>query len=55
MKSKNLANSLLKSRKKLPDEIAYKLRLEIAKTYNMKPDRVFDSFLENLVTIKSLK
>lgn len=55
MRSKSLAKTLLKSRSKLPDEVAKKLRIEIAETYNMKPDRVFDSFLETLLTIKSLK
>jgi len=55
MRSKSLAKTLLKSRHSLPDEIANELRLEIAETYSMKPDRVFDTFLETLLTIKSLK
>ncbi|XP_025404832.1 exonuclease 3'-5' domain-containing protein 2 isoform X2 [Sipha flava] len=55
MRSKSLAQTLLKSRHKLPDKIIYELKLEIAEIYNIKPNRVFDSFLETLVTIKSLK
>lgn len=55
MRSKSLAQTLLKSRHKLPDKIICELKLEIAEIYNMKPNRVFDSFLETLVTIKSLK
>lgn len=55
MRSKNLAKTLLKSQSKLPDVIVNKLKLEIAEIYNMKPDRVFDTFLEALLTIKSLK
>ncbi|KAE9544452.1 hypothetical protein AGLY_001631 [Aphis glycines] len=55
MRSKSLAKTLLKSRHSLPDKIANELRLEIAETYNMKPNRVFDTFLETLLTIKSIK
>lgn len=55
MKSKGLAKTLLKSGDTLPVKVINELKLEIAETYNMKPDRVFDSFLENLLTIKSLK
>lgn len=55
MRSKSLAKTLLKSRNKLPEKIANNLKLEIAEVYNIKPDRVFDSFLESLTTIKSLK
>lgn len=55
MRSKSLAKTLLKSRDKLPEKIAYKLKLEIAEIYNMKPDRVFNSFLESLMTISYLK
>jgi hypothetical protein len=55
MRSKSLAKTLLKSRHSIPDKIANELRLEIAETYNMKPNRVFDTFLESLLTIKSLK
>lgn len=55
MRSKSLAKTLLKSQDTLPDKVAYKLKLEIAETYNIKPERVFDSFLETLLTIKSLK
>lgn len=55
MKSKSLAKTLLKSQDTLPVKVSYKLKLEIAETYNMKPERIFNSFLENLLTIKSLK
>lgn len=55
MRSKSLAKTLLKSREKLPNTVLYKLKLEIAETYNMKPDCLFDSFLESLLTIKSLR
>lgn len=55
MRSKSLAKTLLKSQHSLPDKKAIELRSEIAETYNMKPDRVFDTFLETLLTIKSLK
>lgn len=55
MRSKSLAKTLLKSRGKLPDFVVNKLKLEIAETYNVKPDRVFDTFLETLLTIKSLR
>lgn len=55
MRSKSLAKTLLKSRDKLPHKVANALKLEIAEIYNMKPDRVFDTFLEILLTIKSLK
>lgn len=55
MRSKSLAKTLLKSQNELPDKITYKLKLEIAQTYNIKPERVFDSFLETLLTIKCLK
>lgn len=55
MRSRGVAKTLLKFRNKLPEEILNKLKLEIAETYNIRPDRVFDSFLETLLTIKSLK
>jgi len=55
MRSKSLAKTLLKSKHSLPDKVANELRQEIAETYNMKPSRVFDTFLETLLTIKSLK
>lgn len=55
MRSRSLAKTLLKSRDKLPDKVVNALKLEIAKTYNMKPDRIFDTFLEALLSIKSLK
>jgi len=55
MRSKSLAKTLLKSREKLPDSVIYKLKLEIAETYNMKPDRLFDYFLKTLLTVKSLR
>jgi len=55
IKSKNLAKTLLNCRDKLSDNTRNKLKLEIAKTYNIKPDRVFDTFLETLITIKYLK
>lgn len=55
MRSRSLAKTLLKSRDKLPDKVSNALKLEISKTYNMKPDRVFDTFLEALLNIKSLK
>lgn len=55
MRSRSLAKTLLKSRDKLPDKVANALKLEIAETYNMKPDRIFDTFLEALLSIKSLK
>lgn len=55
MRSKSLAKTLLKCRHTLPDKVIDDLKLEIAEIYNMKPNRVFDSFLEMLLTIKSLK
>lgn len=55
MRSKNVAKTLLKFRNKLSDEKLNKLKLEIAETYNIRPDRVFDSFLETILTIKNLK
>lgn len=55
MRSKSLAKTLLKSRDKLPKEIIDKLKLEVADIYNIKPNRVFDSFLETLLTVKSLR
>lgn len=55
MRSKSLAKTLLKSQNKLSDEISNKLKLEIAEIYNINPGRVFDSFLETLLTIKNLK
>lgn len=55
MRSKSLAKTLLKLQEKLPDSVIYKLKLEIAEIYNMKPDRLFDSFLETLLTVKSLR
>jgi len=55
MRSKSLAKTLLKSRHSLPVKVENDLRQEIAETYDMKPNRVFDSFLETLLTIKSLK
>ncbi|VVC27069.1 Ribonuclease H-like domain,3'-5' exonuclease domain [Cinara cedri] len=55
MRSKSLAKTLLKSQNKLPDEVYNKLKLEIAEIYNIRPDRVFDSYLEILLTIKNLK
>lgn len=55
MKSKSLAKTLLKSRHKLPDTMVHKLKLEIAEIYGMKPDRIFDTFLETLLSVKSLK
>lgn len=55
MRSKSLAKTLLKSPNKLPNKVADALKLEIAEIYNMKPDRVFDSFLETILTMKSLK
>lgn len=55
MRSKSLAKTLLKSQDTLPVKVSYKLKLEIAETYNIKPERIFNSFLENLLTIKSLK
>lgn len=55
MKSKSLAKTLLKAREKLPDKIVNKLKLEIANTYNIKSECVYDSFLETLLIIKSLR
>jgi len=55
IRSKNLAKILLKSQDKLSDNTIKKLKLEIAETYNIKPDRVFDIFLKSLLTIKYLK
>jgi len=55
MRSKSLAKTLLKSSNKLPDKVINKLKLEISEIYNMKPDRVYNTFLETILTIKSLK
>lgn len=55
MRSKSVAKTFLKYRDKLPDKVVNKLKLEIAEIYNIKPERVYDSFLETLLTVKNLR